>query len=57
MKTDKSIWKAFVVFFREIKGYENWSEEDIDISMNEDDIEEFIKYARIYLNNGKDYEK
>ena len=37
-------WKEFVKFFREEKGYEDWTEEEIDLSMNDDDIEQFINW-------------
>ena len=37
-------WKEFVKFFREKKGYEDWTEEEIDLSRNDDDIEQFINW-------------
>ena len=35
-------WKSFVKFFREEKGYEDWTENEIELSMNNNDIVEFI---------------
>lgn len=41
---DDNLWDLFVKFFREIKGYQDWTEEQIDLSMNNDDIQEFITW-------------
>lgn len=38
------IWDAFTTYFREIKGYEDWTDEQIDGSFCDDDIIEFIYY-------------
>lgn len=46
---DQKIWEAFVVFFREVKGYNDWTCEEIATSMNKDDVEEFINYIRKVL--------
>lgn len=44
LAVDDSVWDLFVKFFREVKGYDTWTEEEIDLSMNNDDIVEFIKW-------------
>lgn len=41
---DERVWVKFVEFFRNVKGYDDWSEDDIEFSRNEDDEEEFIKW-------------
>ena len=39
---EDSIWDLFVQFFREEKGYENWTDEEIELSYNGDDVAEFV---------------
>lgn len=41
---DERVWAKFVEFFRNVKGYEDWSEDDIEFSRNQDDEEEFVKW-------------
>ena len=41
---DERVWAKFVEFFRNIKGYEDWSEDEIEFSRNQDDEEEFVKW-------------
>ena len=41
---EDSIWDLFVKFFREEKGYENWTDEEIELSYNGDDVEEFVAW-------------
>lgn len=41
---DKNVWEKFCEFFREEKGYEDWTDEEIDISRNDDDFEQFVKW-------------
>lgn len=36
------VWKKFVEFFREEKGYTDWTEQEIEDSRNDDDITEFL---------------
>ena len=36
------VWKKFVEFFRHEKGYEDWTEDEIEDSRNDDDTTEFI---------------
>lgn len=38
------IWEAFLDFFRNVKGYSDWTDEEIATSMNSDDISEFCEY-------------
>lgn len=39
---ENSIWDLFVQFFREEKGYENWTDDEIELSYNGDDVAEFV---------------
>lgn len=41
---DERVWVKFVEFFRNVKGYDDWSEDEIEFSRNEDDEEEFVKW-------------
>lgn len=41
---DERVWVKFVEFFRNVKGYDDWSEDDIEFSCNQDDEEEFVKW-------------
>ena len=36
------VWKKFVEFFRTEKGYEDWTEDEIEMSRNDDDTTEFM---------------
>lgn len=36
------VWKKFVQFFREEKGYSDWTEQEIEDSRNDDDTTEFL---------------
>ena len=36
------VWKKFVEFFRTEKGYEDWTEDEIEFSRNDDDTTEFM---------------
>lgn len=36
------VWKKFVEFFRYEKGYEDWTEQEIEDNRNDDDITEFL---------------
>lgn len=36
------VWKKFVEFFRDEKGYSDWTEQEIEDSRNDDDTTEFI---------------
>lgn len=44
LSIDDSVWELFVRFFREVKGYSDWSENEIDLSLNNDDVVEFVKW-------------
>lgn len=44
LELENKIYDAFYKFFRDEKGYKTWSNEDIDISINDDDLLEFIAY-------------
>lgn len=41
---DEKVWQKFCEFFRNEKGHSDWTDEQIDLSRNDDDIEEFIKW-------------
>lgn len=41
---DDTLWEDFTDFFRYGKGYHDWTDEEIDDSMNDDDILEFFQY-------------
>ena len=41
---NETIWKKFCEFFREEKGYEDWTDEEIDLSRNDDDFEQFVEW-------------
>lgn len=51
---DEELWKEFTDFFRNEKGYEDWTDDEINLSLNDDDITEFIQYLkeREVENNG-----
>ena len=36
------VWNKFVEFFRTEKGYEDWAEDEIEFSRNDDDTTEFM---------------
>ena len=38
------VWDKFVWFFQHVKGYNDWSEQDIENSRVNDDITEFIEW-------------
>ncbi len=39
---NENVWKKFCEFFRNVKGYSDWTDEQIDYSRNEDDFKEFV---------------
>lgn len=52
------VWKKFVEFFRYEKGYEDWTEDEIECSRNDDDATEFLGWLvkTIESDNAKLYE-
>lgn len=38
------VWRKFVDFFRYEKGYEDWTEQEIEDSRNDDDTTEFLEW-------------
>jgi len=38
------VWDKFVWFFQHVKGYNDWSEQDIEDNRVNDDITEFIEW-------------
>ena len=41
---DEKVWEKFTDFFRLEKGYADWTDEEIDLSRNNDDFVEFVKW-------------
>ena len=39
---NEQVWKKFCEFFRNIKGCSDWSDDEIDLSRNDDDFKEFV---------------
>ena len=56
-RLNNKIWNAFTTFFRDEKGYSDWTDEEIGGSMNNDDINEFIDYLKKSLNYEEKEEK
>ena len=46
---EQAIWELFIRYFREEKGYEKWTDEEIAGSMNQDDIRDFTEFIKIKL--------
>lgn len=40
----EKVWEKFCEFFRLEKGYSDWTDQQIDYSRNDDDIEKFIEW-------------
>lgn len=38
------IWEGFLYFFRNEKGYSDWTDEQIALSMNNDDLKEYCEW-------------
>ena len=45
----QKLWESFMAFFRYVKGYEDWTDEQIAISMNNDDLKEYIEWVKKVL--------
>ena len=45
----QKLWESFMAFFRYVKGYEDWTDEQIAISMNNDDLKEYIEWIKKVL--------
>lgn len=41
----QKLLESFISFFRYVKGYADWTDEEIVLSMNEGDLKEFIEWA------------
>ncbi len=46
---EQQLWDAFTSFFRYVKGYTDWNDEEIARSMNIDDFNEFVEWAKKVL--------
>lgn len=46
---EQAIWEDFMLFFRTIKCYDDWTDEEIATSVNEDDIDEYCKFIKDHL--------
>ena len=44
VKLEGKVWEKFVEFFRHEKGYSDWTENEIELSRNNDDITEFLEW-------------
>lgn len=42
---EQYLWNSFVYFFRNIKGHSDWTDEQIALSMNNDDLKEYCKWV------------
>ena len=42
---EQKLWEAFTAFFRYVKGYSDWTDEEIALSMNIDDFKEFMNWG------------
>lgn len=47
--TEQKLWESFTAFFRHIKGYSGWNDEEIALSMNIDDFKQYVEWARKVL--------
>ena len=45
----QKLWESFMAFFRYVKGYEDWTDEQIATSMNNDDLKEYIEWVKKVL--------
>ena len=39
------LWESFMCFFRNVKGYSDWTDEQIALSMNNDDLKEYCEWT------------
>ena len=46
---EQKLWESFMAFFRYVKGYTDWNDEEIARSMNIDDFNEFVEWAKKVL--------
>lgn len=46
---EQKLWESFMAFFRYIKGYSDWTDEEIAMSMNNSDLTEYIEWIRKVL--------
>ena len=46
---DQKLWESFLAFFRNVKGYANWTDEQIALSMCDDDVDEYIEWVKKIL--------
>lgn len=42
---DQKLWESFLSFFRNVKGYLDWTDEEIATSINNDDLKEYCEYV------------
>lgn len=49
--TEQLLWESFMTFFRNVKGYSDWTDEQIAISMNKDDLNEYFTWVKGVLMN------
>lgn len=46
---NQKLWESFIAFFKYVKGYSDWTDEQIAISMNNDDVKEYCEWVRKVL--------
>lgn len=46
MDINSKIWELFMEYFREVKLHTDWTDEQINYSMNDDDINEFLNFIK-----------
>ena len=42
---EQALWDSFKYFFRNVKGYQDWTSEQIALSMNNDDLKEYCEWV------------
>ena len=51
---NNKIIELFFIYFKDIKGYQDWSDNEILFSYNDDDIKDFLNFIQKTLKN-KEY--
>ena len=46
---EQKLWESFMAFFRYVKGYSDWTDEEIATSMNDGDVAEYIEWIKKIL--------
>ena len=51
---EQKLWESFIAFFKYVKGYTDWNEEEIAISMNNHDVRQYIEWVKKVLGDDMD---